>query len=49
MDDLTFGRELYKIVRKYKDEHPGVLEARTAQRRKEQEHDRTGKAASQTA
>lgn len=49
MDDLTFGRELYKIVRKFKDEHPGVLEARTAQRRKEQENVRTGEAAGQRA
>lgn len=34
---LTFERDLFKAVAKFKQEHPGVLEARTAERRKTHE------------
>lgn len=32
---LTFERDLFNAVAKFKQEHPGVLEARTEERRKE--------------
>lgn len=32
---LTFERNLYRAVIRFKAEHPGVLEARTEERRKE--------------
>lgn len=31
---LTFERTLYRAVIKFKQDHPGVLEARTEERRK---------------
>ena len=31
---LTFERDLYRAVIRFKQEHPGVLEARTQERRR---------------
>ena len=43
----TFERDLYRAVARFKRDHPGVLEARTQQRkaesdRKERDHDPKG-------
>lgn len=34
---LTFERSLYRAVVRFKQEHPGVLEARTEERRQRRE------------
>ena len=42
MDELSFSlqQSLYRAVIEFKKSHPGVLEARTAERkRKEEEHE----------
>lgn len=33
MGDIDFNRALYKTVERFKQEHPGVLEAITAERK----------------
>ena len=35
---LTFERSLYRAVIRFKEEHPGVLEERTKQRKEHHEH-----------
>jgi len=39
---LTFERNLYRAVIRYKQEHPGVLEAMTEQRKSKCEADQNG-------
>lgn len=40
---LTFERNLYRAVIQFKQDHPGVLEARTEERRKRNEQTRSGR------
>lgn len=35
---ISFERDLYRAVIRYKQEHPGVLEARTLERKKLEEN-----------
>ena len=42
MNEFTYFNELYKIVKAFKQEHPGVLEARTAQRKTEEKRKQEG-------
>lgn len=39
---LTFERSLYRAVVRFKREHPGVLEARTEERRRKRETSANG-------
>lgn len=37
---ITFERTLYRAVIRYKQEHPGALEARTKERKEREERER---------